>query len=407
MIERIDFPGRDRSNSARAIGALLRDELTNHDVRFFSPDETTSNKLDQVFAATDRAWQLPIQPWDKWLSKSGRNIDLLSENTLFSLAMGYNLTGRQSWLASYEAFLPIITSQLAQYQKFLTQSREVAWRQPVKSLNLLSTSVCWRQDHNGYSHQNPGLIAELLLRPGGTANCYFPIDDVAAVACFEQARDSYNVVSLITFSKTDEPRWIDSHHAAYQLQTGASICQFASDPEPDMTLVGIGDLVSREALYGLQLVQDYALRVRFVNIAALSHNAIGTASQPLSQAEFNELFADRPIIANFHGYPNTLVPIFSHYGRSAEIHGYSERGSTTTPLDMLVQNNTSRYDIAIALLKTAARVGKLDQDQCAQAVEKLEREITAHTKYIIKHGVDREKDSKWQWQKQEPKQPND
>jgi xylulose-5-phosphate/fructose-6-phosphate phosphoketolase len=400
IVERVDRPGSETFSSAKAIGELLRNEVTRPDVRFFSPDETSSNKFDAVFAATNRAWQLPIQPWDKHLSPDGRAIDLLSENTLASLAMGYNLTGRQSWLASYEAFLPIITSQLNQYQKFLVQSRDVAWRPPVKSLNLLSTSVCWRQDHNGFSHQNPGLIADLLLRPSRTANCYFPLDDVAAAACFAHARDQHNVVNLLTFSKTDEPRWIDTHHAEYQLQNGgASICQFASNEQPDLILVGIGDLVSKEALYGLQLAQTLApLKVHFINVAILSHHAIGPVEQPLSPDQFNDLFPDLPIIVNFHGYPDTLIPIFATYGRTAEIHGYEEHGSTTTPLDMLVQNHASRYDIALALLKTAAETGKLDSNQCAAATKRIEQTLASHTQYIIKHGTDREEDTKWQWQ---------
>ncbi|MCL2095170.1 hypothetical protein FWH13_03560 [Candidatus Saccharibacteria bacterium] len=401
MIERVDNPGQDHFSSAKAIGELLAPEVAQSHVRFFSPDETSSNKFDAIFAATNRAWQLPIEPWDKYLSPDGRAIDLLSENTLMSLAMGYNLTGRQSWITSYEAFFPIITSQINQYQKFLVQSRDLSWRKPVKSLNLLSTSVCWRQDHNGYSHQNPGLIADLLLRPCKTANCYFPLDDVAARSCFTHARDQSNVINLLTFSKTDEPRWIDSHHAQWQLQNGgASICQFASDENPDLVLVGIGDLVSKEALYGLQIAKSYFadLRVRFVNISALSYNAIGTVNNPFTQYQFDEMFSSLPTIINFHGYPDCLTPIFATYGCHPEIYGYSEKGSTTTPLDMMVQNNASRYNIALSLLKTARSLDKISAETWEESSAAIYSSLTAHTEYIIKHGTDREEDTKCQWQ---------
>jgi xylulose-5-phosphate/fructose-6-phosphate phosphoketolase len=382
----VDNPGQEFYSPAKVIGKLLRDELVNDEnFRFFSPDETTSNKLDAVFEASDRAWNLSIRPWDKYLSPDGRNIDVLSENALFAMMSGYVLSGRSGMLASYEAFLPIITSQIEQHMKFVDQARQIDWRPRTSAINLLSTSTCWRQDHNGFSHQNPGLISALLSKPSNLVNCLFPVDDVAAAVAFDFMAKAKDVVNLMTFNKTIEPRWIDKNHAEYQLANGgASMFGFASDENPEIVLAAAGDIVTREALYAMRILkQDLPeLRMRFVGVGALSYNAIGTTENKLTTAEFEYLFTkDKPVVANFHGYPDTLAHILHQYGGPGRfrVHGYIERGSTTSPLEMLRLNRASRYDLAI---KVAEILGRLD------LVQKYQSMLDNNAHYARTFGVD-------------------
>ncbi|MDR2063499.1 MAG: hypothetical protein LBQ02_01765 [Candidatus Nomurabacteria bacterium] len=398
-IEWID-PSEPTASSARRIGEVLRDELAKDpDFRVFSPDETTSNKLDAVFEATDRAWLRPLKDWDKYMSPNGRVTELLSENTLFSLLQGYTLTGRRGMLASYEAFLPIVASQVDQYLKFLSQSVKIKWRKAVPALNILSTSVGWRQDHNGFSHQNPSFITNLLMKPSGLANCLFPIDAEASRAAMEFALHAENVVNLTTFSKTDEPQWIDSNHADFQLANGgASIFQFASDEHPQIILTAAGDLVSKEVLFGMDMARAKLpeIRLRFVGIAALSFDALGTTERRMSQSKFDEMFLEAPpIIASFHGYADTLKTILGNYTNSARlaVGGFLERGSTTTPLDMMVQNEVSRYHIAMKIFEKAKELGIIDEEKRAQLTLEMKAEIRDHLQYIRENGIDREKDN--------------
>jgi xylulose-5-phosphate/fructose-6-phosphate phosphoketolase len=413
--------GREKFSSARRIGEWLQayaaENASEKDVRLFSPDETNSNKLDAIFAGTNRAWQREILASDESLAPNGRVVEILSENTLFSLAMGYSLTGRQPFFTSYEAFLPIVASQADQYMKFLTGKAEE--NAPVSKLvapkkasgraaefpaiNVLSTSVGWRQDHNGYSHQNPSFMSGLLVKPSKKANCYFPIDDVAAAAAMEDAVSRKNAINLITFDKNDNPRFIDSNHAEFQLRNGGlSVFEFASNARPAIVCTGCGDIVSREMLYAMQIVREYfsGLSMRFVGIGALSHGAFGTVENPASQELFDRYFGKKtPVVAAFHGYAETLGAIFAHYTnpRRVLMRGYEEKGSTTTPLDMLMLNRISRYDLALDILKVAISFDIVEKEVAATAARDLLGELSAAGKYIIKHGEDREKDRKWQY----------
>jgi xylulose-5-phosphate/fructose-6-phosphate phosphoketolase len=337
------------------------------DFYFFSPDETTSNRLATVYDASERAWVRQTEAWDQHLAPNGRVIELLSENTLFAVLAGHILSGGTGCMTSYEAFLPIVSSQLDQHLKFLKQSGEIEWRKDVAALNILSTS-CWqRQDHNGYTHQNPALISSLLAKPSNRANCLFPVDDVAAAACWEFMQDSKNVVNLTTFNKNLQPRWIDINHARYQLGAGqgCSVFQFASDDNPEVIIAAVGDIPTNEAMEAIKLAKavEPDLRVRFVGIAALSYAAIGTTTNKLTPEAFNEAFTtDKPIVVNFHGYPETIRAIFSHYADPIRVsaHGYEDQGSTTSPLDELARNQCSRYDLAIDILERAGYHGHTD-----------------------------------------------
>ena len=349
------IPGAEKYSPAVKIGNLLTEEFKKDPhFYFFSPDETTSNKFDEMFDVEKRAWgDMPVKPWDLPESADGRIVEMLSENVLFSVMTGHLANGEKAMMGSYEAFFPVVTSQILQQMKFIKQSKQVGWREPMPAVNLLSTSTCWRQDHNGFTHQSPALISTLLSIPSNLANCLFPIDDVAAEAAYHFMIGSTNVVNLTTFDKNERPRYIDANHAKFQFDNGgASLFEFTSDADPNFVMAAAGDIVSHETIEAIRLLKTDIpdIRIRFIGINALSYRAIGTTENKLSQEKFDELFtANRPIIANFHGYPETLENILENYTSKnrLRVHGFNEEGSTTTPFEMLRRNMASRYDLAI------------------------------------------------------------
>lgn len=363
MIDKVELPGAEKFSSAKKIGELLTTEFKKDPhFYFFSPDETTSNKFDQIYEVEKRAWgDLPIESWDLPESPNGRIVEMLSENVLFSVMCGHLANGEKAMMGSYEAFYTIITAQLLQQMKFIKQSKSVDWRHPMPAVNLLSTSFCWRQDHNGFTHQSPALISTLLSVPSNLANCIFPIDDISAEEAYNFMMSSENVVNLTTFDKNERPRYLDSHQAKSALENGgAMIFDFLSDEEPDVVFVGCGDIVANELIEAIKILKADLpeIKIRFVYISALSYRGIGTTENKLSRDKFAEIFtADKPIVANFHGYPETLENILENYtlrGR-LRVHGYNEEGSTTTPFEMLRRNMASRYDVAIDVAKLAHR----------------------------------------------------
>jgi xylulose-5-phosphate/fructose-6-phosphate phosphoketolase len=409
-IHQINAPGDNFGSSAKTFGELLaRDLESDPDLFVFSPDETSSNKIDAIYRASPRVWQRPHRSWEENLAPAGQILELLSENTLFAAQVGHNLSGGRGLMASYESFFNVTSSQIDQYIKFLAQAAQVEWHHDVPPLNLLSTSTCWRQDHNGYSHQNPTLITSVLAKPNRFVNALFPIDTQATIAAYEFANRTTNVVNLTTLNKTDEPQWIDINHARYQYANGgASIFQFASDDEPDIVLTSAGDIVSRELLYASQIVRRDLpqLKLRFVGITALSYDAIGTVDNPLTQAKFDELFtASAPVVASFHGYPDTLRSCLEAYARySADdvardlrCVGYTEQGSTTTPFDMLARNRADRYNLAISIFTVAAKLGIITEKELADLRDKYLAKLAANTEYIKQFGIDQEEITSWKW----------
>lgn len=386
MIERVERPGAEYYSPARRIGELLKAEMKNDPYfYFFSPDETTSNKFDELFEVEKRAWSLPILDGDLPEGPDGRIVEMLSENVLFSVMTGHLMNGEQAMMGSYEAFFPIITAQLLQQIKFIKQSKTVSWRADMPAVNLLSTSTCWRQDHNGFTHQSPALISQLLALPSNLANCIFPVDDVAAEEAFNFMLSSRNVVNLTTFNKTSEPRYIDSHHAKFLFDNGgASIYQFASDENPDFVFTAAGDIPTHETLEAIKILREDLpdVKFRFVGVNALSYRAIGTTENKLSKTKFVELFTEKcPIIANFHGYPETLENILENYTerRRLRVHGFNEEGSTTTPFEMLRRNAASRYDLAIDVAEVLGR---------EKLVLKYRDILENNHKYAVKYGQD-------------------
>ena len=362
----------EKSLAMNAVGGLLEKvfEKNPDNFRFFSPDETYSNKLDTIFEATSRSWQREIKPWEKDLAKNGRVTEILSENCLQGLLQGYILTGRHGVLTSYEAFAPIISSMMDQYAKFLAQSKEVKWRGDLASLNYILTSTGWRQDHNGFSHQNPSFIDEVLRRENGIGQIFLPADDNSAVVSISKMLKSRNNINVLVAGKTPEPRYFSLESARKQLENGgifvfdswknqeiADWNLISEDDEPDLILAASGDYVFKETVAALQvLLHDVAqVKIRLVYVQALCGKGIGTFENTLSKSDFVKIFTkDKPVVFAFHGYAKTLKSILFDYENPGriQINGYEEKGSTTTPFDMLARNKVSRYDIAARVLNS-------------------------------------------------------
>jgi D-xylulose 5-phosphate/D-fructose 6-phosphate phosphoketolase len=376
----------EKSLAMNAVGDFLKEifEKNPENFRFFSPDETYSNKLDAIFKATSRSWQREIKPWEKDLAKNGRVTEILSEHSLQGLLQGYILTGRHGVLTSYEAFAPIISSMMDQYAKFLAQSKEVKWRGDLASLNYILTSTGWRQDHNGFSHQNPSFIDEVLRRENGIGQIFLPADDNSAVVAISKMLKTRNNINVLVAGKTPEPRYFSLESARKQIKNGG-IFVFDSwknqeitdwdlipeDDEPDLILAASGDYVFKETVATLQVLLHDApqIKIRLVYIQALCGEGIGTFENTLSKSDFVKIFTkDKPVMFAFHGYAKTLRSILFDYENPSriKINGYEEKGSTTTPFDMLVRNQVSRYNIAMRALNS---VDKGDED-----FEKLARE---------------------------------
>lgn len=387
MIRRVENPGANSFSPAQRIGELLAKELEKDPhFYFFSPDETTSNKFDRVFDVEKRAWgNLLRENWDLPESNSGRIIEMLSENVLFSTMTGHLSNGENAMMGSYEAFYPIITAQILQQIKFMKQSQNITWRKPLPATNLLSTSTCWRQDHNGFTHQSPAFISQLLATPSNLANCLFPIDDVAAEETFHFMINAKNVVNLATFDKNPRPRYIDSRYAKFEFENGgASVYQFISDPEPDLVLTACGDIVAHETIEAIKILRKDLpeVKIRFVYINALSYRGIGTVDNKLTKAKFTELFTEnKPVLANFHGWPETLENILENYTerRRLRVHGFNEEGSTTTPFEMLRKNAASRFDLAMDVAKLTRR---------ADLVQKYQAALAENHRHAVQYGTD-------------------
>ena len=384
-------PGSTKKSIAKVFGHKLK-EQAEQDSSFylFSPDETTSNKLDEIYQATTRAWgvSLPKKKWDLPESPDGRIVELLSENVLFSVMIGHLLSNEPAMMTSYEAFFTIILSQIIQHLKFLEQSEEVEWRPKYPSVNLLSTSTCWRQDHNGFSHQSPMLISSLLDRPGSHVNCLFPVDASSVAPCFDFLMQSKNQVNLVTFNKTEEPIWQTESEAEQNFEMGCSLFEFISNKnssgEFDHLFVAAGDIATRESVEAIKILrQDLPeIHLGLINISALTYGAIGTSDRPLSQSDFDQLFGQTaPITANFHGYPNTLTDILSNYTDKKRIksHGFEEQGSTVTPFAMLTMNHASRLHLA---LDVAISLDRHD------LIEKYQKQLEFYEAYALEHGID-------------------
>jgi len=400
-------PGTIGSSSMRRAGAYLNEvmklNLENKNFRLLSPDETYSNKLDEVFKTTTRAFVWPRKDWDKDMSASGRVMEMLSEHSLQGLMQGYVLTGRHAIFASYEAFIQIVSSMTDQYAKFLKIARDTPWRNPVPSLNYILTSSGWRQEHNGFSHQNPGFIDNILQRHGCFTHVYFPPDGNSTLAVLKKCLESRNQINVIVAGKTLEPRWLTPELAAKELERGLMVWDFASDSNPDIVLAAAGDYLTKETLAAIDIIKTEApkIKVRFVNILELCEVGVGNEQCRAPKHDFADYFtADKPVIMNFHGYPETMKQILFDnedcIGRFS-VHGYIENGSTTTPFDMHVRNNTSRWHLAMEAFQKMAASGVIGIDEANSLLAKYQKKLKEHGEFIRKNGVDPEEIENWQW----------
>lgn len=399
-------PGTIGSSSMRRAGLFLEEVFKRNpdNFRFFSPDETYSNKLDQVFKTVKRAWTMPIKDWDRDLAPDGRVIEMLSEHNLQGLFQGYVITGRHAVFASYEAFIQVIASMVDQYAKFLHQSRKVEWHGDIPSLNYILTSSGWRQEHNGFSHQNPGFIDDVLQRQGDFVDVYFPPDGNSTLAVLEHCLGTVDQINVIVAGKTQEPRYLTPELAKKNLDAGLMIWDFASDEDPHIVFTAAGDYLTTESLAAIDLLKHDIpeLRMRFVNIMSMTSCGLGRSATCLTKEGFQMMFtSDKPVICNFHGYPQTLKAVLYDYVHTApqrfSVHGYEETGSTTTPFDMHVRNETDRFHLAIDALEKLVATNVLSEQSAEVLTKKYQQKLDQNTSFIKVHGVDMEEISSWHW----------
>lgn len=401
----VPTPGTAKAEGTRELGKYLRDVFRLNEeagnFRLFCPDETTSNRLDHVFEVTERAFMWPLVDTDEYLSRGGRVMEILSEHTCQGWLEGYLLTGRHGLFACYEAFIPIVDSMLNQYAKWLKVSREVPWRRPLASLNYLLTSHVWRQDHNGYSHQVPSFINNVVNKKSTVARIYFPPDANCLLSVTDHCLKSRDYVNLIVASKQMIPQWLDMDAAREHCARGASVWEWASNDggDPDVVLAAAGDVPTEEIVAAALLLRRELpeLRVRVVNVVDL-FTIISHRDHPhgLDHGAFIDLFTnDRPVIFAFHGYPRLIHELVHHRPNSNRfhVHGYMEEGRTTTPFDMLVLNGMSRYHLAIAALHRATRF----RSRAGGVIDKFQERLAAHGIYIREHDVDLPEIVDWRW----------
>ncbi|MEZ4195433.1 MAG: hypothetical protein R3B53_03550 [Candidatus Paceibacterota bacterium] len=404
----LDDPICGEVSSMEKIGEFLRDTMKQNEsernLRLFSPDETYSNKLHAVFEVTDRAFVWPHRDWDKDLAWDGRVMEMLSEHSLQGLIQGYVLTGRHGVFASYEAFIQIVASMADQYAKFLKVARDVSWRGPIASLNYILTSGAWRQEHNGFSHQNPGFIDDMLQRQGCFTNVYLPADANIALATIKTMLSSEREINVLACSKRPLPIWRTQAEAEKDVRDGLSIWDFASDNDPHMVFASAGDYPTQEVLAAISIVRQElpSFRMRFVNITSLSVLGIGNSACQILPHNFEDYFTtDKHIVVNFHGYPQTMKQILFDYGCDSDrvtVHGYEESGSTTTAFDMMVRNKVDRYHLALDAFTIAEKTGVATVEEVAKLKAKIQKLLTEHRQYIIENGDDPINITNWTWQ---------
>ncbi len=400
----------DDVSSVEAVALYLEEVVRRnpHIFRIFSPDELESNKLTAVLNATKRDFQWPIPPHNEKLSShDGRVIEVLSEHDCQAWLQGYLLTGRHGMFPSYEAFLNIIVSMMDQFSKFLKMSQEIPWRLPISSLNYFETSTLWRQEHNGFSHQSPGLINDILNRKARVSRVYLPPDANCLISTIDHCLRSKEYVNLVVANKPPMPQWLSMDDAIAHCRAGASIWPWASIDDginPDVVLVGIGDNPTLEVMAAASLLRRDVpeLRVRVVNVTdlfVLENNR--DHPHGLDADMFEALFGtDCPVVINFHGYPSAVKQLLfgRHSVRRFHINGYQEEGTTTTPFDMNVRNGTSRYQVASQAIRLAAAHNPRVAVKTSELVHRYEYILVAHRRYIEENGVDPEEITNWRWQ---------
>jgi xylulose-5-phosphate/fructose-6-phosphate phosphoketolase len=403
---KVSSPGAVDAEATKELAKFIRDvfrmNADRKNFRFFCPDETTSNRMQHIFEVTGRAFEWPLVETDEFMARDGRVMEVLSEHLCEGWLEGYLLTGRHGLFACYEAFIPIVDSMLNQYAKWIKVCREIPWRKPVASLNYLLTSHVWRQDHNGYTHQVPSFINNLVNKKGSVSRIYLPPDANCLLSVADHCLRSVNYVNLIVASKQLHPAWLDMKSAQEHCAKGASVWKWASSDgggEPDVVLAAAGDVPTTEILAAAWLLRQEGcgLKVRVVNVVDL-FSMVSKQDHPhgLDDSQFADIFtADKPVVFAFHGYPGVIHELVHHRPDPGRFHvrGYVEEGRTTTPFDMLVLNHMSRYDLAIAAVKWAMAPGPSSASLIGTFASRLE----AHRKYICENDEDMPEVTDWRW----------
>lgn len=403
----VSRPGAEVGEATRTLGRYLRDVIRlnaeSRNFRIMGPDETASNRLDAVFEATDRVWIETIEPYDVGLAHEGRVMEVLSEHLCQGWLEGYLLTGRHGLFSCYEAFIHIVDSMFNQHAKWLKVSRELGWRRPISSLNYLLTSHVWRQDHNGFSHQDPGFIDLVANKKSDIVRVYLPPDANTLLWVADHCLKTYDRINVIVAGKQPQPQWLSAEEAGLHCEAGIGIWRWAGTDEtglePDVVMACAGDVPTLETLAAVDLLKRAVpgLRIRVVNVVDLM-TLQSNRDHPhgLTDAEFDSLFTrDKPVIFAYHGYPYLIHRLTYSRANHANLHvrGFIEEGTTTTPFDMVVLNELDRFHLAIEAID---RVPGL-VTRAAQAKQGFRDRLTAHKLYIREHGEDMPEIQGWKW----------
>jgi xylulose-5-phosphate/fructose-6-phosphate phosphoketolase len=399
-------PGAVQAEGTRIMGRMLRDVLRlNADAKNFrivAPDETSSNRLDAVFEATDRVTTETIRPTDEHLSHEGRVMEVLSEHMCQGWLEGYLLTGRHGLFSCYEAFIHIVDSMFNQHAKWLKTTRHISWRHPIASLNYLLTSHVWRQDHNGFSHQDPGFLDHVVNKKADVVRVYLPPDANTLLSVTDHCLRSRNYVNVIVAGKQPAPQWLDMESAILHCTNGIGVWGWASNDQgaaPDVVMACCGDVPTLETLAAVDLLRRHFsdLKIRVINVVDLM-TLQPSSEHPhgLSDREFDSMFtSDRPVVFAFHGYPWLIHRLTYRRTNHENFHvrGYKEEGTTTTPFDMTVLNDLDRYHLAGDVVDRVTRL----RDVSAHFKQYLRDQLVRHKLYIREHGDDMPEIRNWVW----------
>jgi len=396
--------GRVMGEATRVAGRFLRDIMKHNPrtFRLFGPDETASNRLEAVFEATDRTFTATILPTDDHLSPDGRVMEVLSEHLCQGWLEGYLLSGRHGLFSCYEAFIHIVDSMFNQHAKWLKVTRDIPWRRPIASLNYLLTSHVWRQDHNGFSHQDPGFIDHVANKKADIVRVYLPPDANTLLSVMDHCLRSRHYVNVIVAGKQPAPQWLDMEAAIEHCTAGIGIWTWAStdeDTEPDVVMACAGDVPTLETLAAVDLLRRHFpdLKVRVVNVVDLMTLQPSTEHpHGLPDAEFDSMFTtDKPVIFAYHGYPSLIHRLTYRRTNHANLHvrGYKEEGTTTTPFDMTVMNDLDRFHLAGDVVNRVPRLARVG----AHFKQLLRDKLVEHRQYVRRHGDDLPEVRDWTW----------
>ena len=402
----VSKPGTGNAEATRVLGGFLRDVMKRNadakNFRVFGPDETASNRLEALFEVTDKQWMEPLFPGDEHLSQHGRVLEMLSEHMCQGWLEGYLLTGRHGFFSCYEAFIHIIDSMFNQHAKWLKVTRKIEWRRPIASLNYLLTSHVWRQDHNGFTHQDPGFIDHVVNKKADIVRVYLPPDANCLLSVADHCLRSRDYVNVIVAGKQPSLQWLDCESAIAHCTTGIGIWEWASTDngaEPDVVMACAGDVPTLETLAAVDLLRQHFpdLKIRVINVVDLM------AIQPptehphgLSDLDFDSLFTvDKPVIFAYHGYPWLIhrLTYRRHNHDNLHVRGYKEEGTTTTPFDMTVLNDLDRFHLAGDVVDRVPRLQSIG----GHFKQLLRNKLLEHKEYIQEHGDDMPEIRDWTW----------